>query len=147
MEKEQQKNNQEIDNEIEQQHGLQQLLPMEEDLCELGFNRMSSIAHPEVPHYPIVTEEVSTAEAVSKDGKKYLNEYEMLQTLGEGSYGKVRKVKRHYLDKDGNEKSSFYAMKVLQQSLRFTTVSHCRTQGSSGRTATLSMELHQLRTS
>lgn len=37
-------------------------------------------------------------EAVSKDGKKYLNEYELLETLGEGSYGKVRKVKRHYLD-------------------------------------------------
>ena len=45
---------------------------------------MSSIAHPEVPHYPVVTEEVYTAETNSKDGKKYRNDYELLETLGEG---------------------------------------------------------------
>lgn len=90
----------------------EQQLEVEEDYPELGFHRMSSIAHPEVPQYPIVTEEVYTAETVTKDGQKYLNEYELLDTLGEGAYGKVRRVKRHYLDKEGKETSSFYAMKV-----------------------------------
>ena len=76
---------------------------------------MSSIAHPEVPHYPVVTEEVYTAETISKDGKKYLNEYELLETLGEGSYGKVRKVKRHYQDNNGMEVASLYAMKIYHR--------------------------------
>jgi serine/threonine protein kinase len=95
--------------------------PEEEDNYYPGLTRLSSIAHPEVPSLPIVTEDVYKANTYTKAGSKFLNEYEILETLGEGSYGKVKKVQRTYLDSQGHECSSIYAIKVLPTPSRSTT--------------------------
>lgn len=43
-----------------------------------------------------------------------MNEYEFLGKLGKGSFGKVKKVERKYLDDDGvTVLKSFYAAKVI----------------------------------
>ncbi len=48
-----------------------------------------------------------------KTGNKCINEYEIIQTIGFGSFGKVKKVTRSYIEEEGGEvKKADYAMKV-----------------------------------
>jgi len=46
-------------------------------------------------------------------GERLMNEYELLEKLGRGSFGKVKKVKRRFLGADGiTILSGLYAAKV-----------------------------------
>lgn len=54
-----------------------------------------------------------------EDGKKYINEYEILNDLGEGSFGKVKRVIRYYKETEESEEisKSEYAMKIFNKSV------------------------------
>lgn len=108
-----------------------------EDFPDLGFNKMSSIAHPEVPALPVVTEDVHQVTMSTKEERRYLNEYEVLETLGEGSYGKVKKVERTYQDEQGKNCKGYYAMKVTTlYRRRFIAGRHYKAPGFLARMAT-----------
>ena len=54
-----------------------------------------------------------------ENGKKFVNEYELLDDLGEGSFGKVKRVTRYYKEtEDSLELSkSDYAMKIFHKTV------------------------------
>ena len=84
------------------------------------MERLSSIKAPQIPDTPIVSDEVYDVEEYEKKGEHYVNEYLILETLGEGSYGKVKRVERTYLDDNGQPTKSIYAMKVRRKQFRST---------------------------
>ena len=45
-------------------------------------------------------------------GLKHINEYIISDQLGQGGYGKVKKVLRTYIDDKGVEIENYYAIKV-----------------------------------
>ena len=46
-------------------------------------------------------------------GNKCINEYEIKETIGQGSFGKVKRVTRKYVEQEGGELlEADYAMKV-----------------------------------
>ena len=51
--------------------------------------------------------------------KEYINEYEILNDLGEGSFGKVKRVIRYYKETEESEEisKSEYAMKIFNKSV------------------------------
>lgn len=54
-----------------------------------------------------------------ENGKKYINEYEIQNDLGEGSFGKVKLVTRYYKEAEDSEEisKSDYAMKIFNKSV------------------------------
>ncbi|KAL4467171.1 hypothetical protein ABPG73_014836 [Tetrahymena malaccensis] len=64
---------------------------------------------------------------------RHMNEYEFLEKLGQGSFGKVKKVERKYLDEDGvTVLKSFYAAKIFKKSqLEYERVFGYKSDGES----------------
>ena len=49
---------------------------------------------------------------------KMINEYEIHEELGSGSFGKVRRVTRHFKEtEDGQIEKADYAMKIFNRSI------------------------------
>ncbi|CAD8050335.1 unnamed protein product [Paramecium primaurelia] len=60
-----------------------------------------------------------------ENGKKFINEYELLDELGQGSFGKVKRVTRYFKETEEQEElsKSDYAMKIFHK----TVLAHQRT--------------------
>lgn len=54
-----------------------------------------------------------------ENGKKFINEYELQDDLGEGSFGKVKRVTRYYKETEESEElsKSDYAMKIFHKTV------------------------------